>query len=205
MYCASSGAPLNPWITATLRAKYMAAGTNHMLGPERERENQITQSWFSPWNALQWTWNRQRQPCKLQQEIIWWPMLLHSYLPGRLSLLKTCAMYTSRHQLTQPEGTWCFWAPEICTTSSVAKERAMQAVRFRALGAEKAKALAVGGGGGGEGDASKVGVERLTVLVEKIGVCSCGTCESVVRFIYLFIWSPVDGCEWYFCGIHGSI
>lgn len=66
-----------------------------------------------------------------------------------------------RHQLTQPEGTWCFWAPEICTTSTVANDRARQAALTRARGAEAAKAMALGiGGDGGGGDSvigSKVG------------------------------------------------
>lgn len=60
-----------------------------------------------------------------------------------------------RHQLTQPEGTWCFWAPEICTTSSVAEERAMQAAMKRAKGADAAKAAkAMAWGGGGVGSSS---------------------------------------------------
>ncbi|CAM9626964.1 unnamed protein product, partial [Ectocarpus sp. 12 AP-2014] len=51
-----------------------------------------------------------------------------------------------RHQLTQPEGTWCFWAPEICTSSTAANERALMAAEARAKGAEAAKALALGSG-----------------------------------------------------------
>lgn len=52
----------------------------------------------------------------------------------------------NRHQLTQPEGTWCFWAPEICTSSTAANERALVAAEARAKGAEAAKALALGSG-----------------------------------------------------------
>lgn len=75
-----------------------------------------------------------------------------------------------RQQLTQPEGTWCFWAPEICTTSTVASERAIQAAATRARGAEAAKAMALGisSGGGGGLSASE------SVVSSKVGGCLRG-------------------------------
>eukprot|EP00752_Nemacystus_decipiens_P002991 g2775.t1 len=70
-----------------------------------------------------------------------------------------------RHQLTQPEGTWCFWAPEICTTSNAVNDRARQAALTRARGAEAAKAMALGIRGDGGGD-SVVGSKPPSPILE---------------------------------------
>lgn len=37
----------------------------------------------------------------------------------------------TRYQLTQPEGTWSFWAPEVCSSHKAAGQRFMEAVRRR--------------------------------------------------------------------------
>lgn len=37
----------------------------------------------------------------------------------------------TRYQLTQPEGTWSFWAPEVCSSSNAAGQRFMETVRRR--------------------------------------------------------------------------
>ncbi|CAM9635459.1 unnamed protein product, partial [Scytosiphon promiscuus] len=71
-----------------------------------------------------------------------------------------------RHQLTQPEGTWCFWAPEICSTSTVATQRALLAAETRARGAEAAKAMALGSRGGGAGGGGATATTSAAISIK---------------------------------------